>query len=159
MIAFVVTASLLLIATGLVGSMVDGPAYFDHHFAMGLVTALFVCLGHVAVFTYFMATGKMIKLAVEDAALPVELFERARRDKERAFRAVMAGIILVLSAALSGGWVTYRPEWSRLHLVMVLAASAGQLAVWWIEFDAVSGNGRLMDEVFDRHARIKESRR
>lgn len=151
-VAFVLTACLMLTASGVVGGLITGPRYFDYHFALGLVTTFFACLGHTVVLTYFMATGKMIKLAVEDAALDVELFQQARALKRRAFRAVIGGIIMLIGAALAGGWVTYRPEWSELHLGLALVASGAQLAAWWVEYAAISANGRLMDEVFRRHA-------
>jgi hypothetical protein len=154
-IAFIITATLLLVATGTLGAMVEGGRWFDHHFALGLVATLFICLGHCVVFTYFMATSKMIRMAVEDAGLESKLFEQARCLKLRAYRALMVGIAMALAAAFTGAWVSQRSDAASLHLAAALASSATQLAVWYLEFMAVVENGRLMDLVFERHAEVK----
>lgn len=154
-IALIVTAGLLLVVTGLLGTMVEGSRYFDHHFAAGLVATLFLCFMHSVVFTYFMATNKMIKLAVEDAGLDAGLFERARAYKLRAYRAVMPAIGMALAAAFTGAWATDRPDRATIHLLVVLASAAVQIAAWMAEYVAVTDNRRLMDEVFELHERAR----
>ena len=90
-IAFFATNALLLAGTAVFGAMVSAEHYFIEHFALGLATTLFACLCHCVVFTYFMATGKMIVLAVEDASLDPELALEASRLKMRAFSHDHAG--------------------------------------------------------------------
>src|SRR5690242_5066005 len=68
-ISFTVTVTLLMLATALTGTWVQGDRWFAQHFALGLMTTLFTCLCHCVVLIYFMATGKMMRLAVEDILL------------------------------------------------------------------------------------------
>jgi hypothetical protein len=151
-IAFVVTACLLLGVTAVIGARVEGLRWFDYHFAFGLVATLVLCFVHTVVFAYFMATSKMMKLAVEDAELDSQLFERARACKARAFRTIMPAIMMVLAGAFTGAWTTDRPEHHVVHLAAVVISAAVQCAAWRVEYGLITDNGRLMDEVFKRHA-------
>lgn len=150
-IAFAVTNSLLIAATAIVGAMVDGERFFALHFALGLVTTLVVCLAHCVVLTYFMATSKMIALAVADARLDPALARAAADNKLRAIRVLMPAVLLVLAAAITGGYVTRNESRSNIHLLIVLAASGFQWWAWRVEYHLILCNGRSMDETFEAH--------
>lgn len=152
-IAFALTAMLMMLASALMGSMVWGDTYFDIHFALGLATTLFICFCHCVVFTYFMATSKMIGVAVEDAGLDANWTKRAMKNKMRAYRVLMPAILLALVAAVSGAWATNDAGRSSVHLALVMASVAFQLLAFRSEYAAIVQNGLLMDSVFREHER------
>lgn len=150
-IAFVITDSLLMITTAVVGALVDGDAQFALHFALGLVTTFLLCLTHCIVLTYFMATHKMIALAVEDAGLDRSTTAEASRLKFRAIMTLMPALAIGLGAAFSGGWVTNQTDTTQAHLVLAILCIAGQYAAWPVEYRLISANGALMDRTFAQH--------
>jgi len=154
-IAFALTATLMMTATALMGALVHGRVHFDLHFALGLATTLFLCFCHCVVFTYFMATSKMMGVAVEDAGLDVDWTRRALRNKMRAYRALMPAIVIALVAAVSGAWATNDEGRSNVHLVAVMVSMAFQLVAFRWEYTAIVNNGTLMDQVFREHERAK----
>jgi hypothetical protein len=154
-IAFALTAMLMMVTSALVGAMVRGEAHFDLHFALGLATTLFICFCHCVVFTYFMATSKMIGVAVEDAALEAGWTRRAMRYKMRAYRVLMPAVAAALVAAVSGAWATNEAGRSDVHLALVMASMAFQLIAFRAEYAAITDNGALMDDVFREHERAR----
>jgi hypothetical protein len=146
---------ILMVATAVTGWMVVGVNWFVEHFALGLMTTLFLCLAHCAVLTYFMATSKMIRLAVEDAGLPMRLSGQAQDLKRRAIVVLMPAIAAALAASLAGGWATVNPAGATLHMLIALASAAIQIAAFWHEFNLIAANGRLMDAVFEQHQAAK----
>lgn len=149
--AFAITDLLLLSAAALVGLGVRGDVWFLQHFALGLTATFFTCLCHCVVLGYFMATGKMIRLAVEDAGLDPGLFETATRYKMRAYAALMPGILLVLAAAATGGWVSIDPAGEAWHRAAAMICLGMQAIVMSFEYTLIAANGRLMDNVFEQH--------
>jgi hypothetical protein len=155
--AFAITLTVLMVVTTIVGVQVRGDHWFAQHFALGLMTTLFTCLCHCVVLAYFMATGKMMRLAVEDARLDAALDVRARSLKLKAYATLMPGILLALLAAFSGGWATVDPARAKTHLMVVILSIATQLAAFLREYVLIAGNGRLLDDVFARHEAQKRS--
>jgi amino acid transporter len=151
-IAFVVTLTLLTAATGAVGGMVEGEHLFDLHFAVGLVTTFMTVLCHCVVFTYFMATQKMIEMAAADAGLEAAVAAEARRNKLRAMRVLLPALAAALMAAFAGAFATTHPGYDKLHLATALLSAAMQIGAWWVEFGLIVANGGLMNRVFDAHA-------
>lgn len=156
-IAFAMTATLMLVASALMGAMVRGETYFDLHFALGLATTLFICFCHCVVFTYFMATSKMIGVAVEDAELDLDWRRQAMKNKVRAYRVLMPAIVAALAAAVSGAWATNAAGRSNVHLALVTVSVAMQLIAFRSEYAAIVVNGALMDSVFREHERAKRA--
>ncbi len=156
--AFALTTCLMMAATAVVGALVREETYFDLHFAFGLATTLVTCLCHCVVFTYFMATSKMIGAAVEDAGLDQDWGRRAMRNKFRAYRVLMPAILLALVAAVSGAWATNVAGRADVHLIAVLVSMGFQLFAFKGEYGAIVENGTLMDQVFEAHARVKRAR-
>ena len=154
-IALASTTMLLIAASATLGGLVDGSRYFPHHFALGLVTTFFTCLSHCIVFAYFMATHKMITLAVQDASLDTAWPIDAQRYKRRAFRMVIIGVVMALLAAFSGAWCTINPARATVHLILAIASTLGQIISFAKEYAIISANARLMDQVFDSHSRAK----
>jgi len=150
-IAFAVTDLLLMSAAALSGLRVVGDEWFVEHFSLGLTTTLVTLFCHCVVLAYFMATGKMIRLAVEDAGLDPGLFHRAMRYKMRAYAALMLGILLVLTAAFTGGWVSIEPAREGWHRAAAFICLGMQAIVMSFEYTLIWANGRLMDIVFELH--------
>ena len=161
-IAFAVCDTLLIIVTAFVGGWVKGDAYFRQHFALGLSTTFFTCLCHCVVLSYFAATGKMIRLVAEDAALDpqlLDLTQRHQRLKMRAYAALLPAIILALLAAFSGAWATLEAQRGMLHFAAAMSSGGIQLAVFIWEFTLIAENGRVLDATFARHEQIKAGER
>ncbi len=157
-IAFAACVTILIIITAIVGGCVQGDLYFPQHFALGLVTTFFTCLCHCVVLTYFVATGKMIHLAIEDAPLDQQLADFARqhqRLKLRAFAVLMPAIIFALLAAFSGAWSTVEANRAVLHLTVAIFSGVIQLAVFVREYILIDENRRVMNATFERHDKIK----
>jgi len=144
-----------MVVTAIVGSFVDGERYFVQHFALGLSATFFICLCHCVVLTYFMATGKMMRLAVQEASLDVKLAAETQRLKVRAYGVLMPGILMALLAAFSGGWATNQPEHATVHLTMALLSTAFQLLAFYVEYTMIVANGKLMDAIFVQHEAAK----
>ena len=155
--AFAITITLLMIATAIIGAQVRGDIWFAQHFALGLMTTLFTCLCHCVVLAYFMATGKMMRLAILEAQLDPLLAERAQRLKIRAYAVLMPAILAALLAAFAGAWATINPARARVHLVLALLSMFVQLGVFLREYTLIDANGLLMDDVFQAHGRAKSS--
>lgn len=154
-IAFALTATLMMLISALAGVMVQGDTSFDLHFALGLATTLFLCFCHCVVFTYFMATGRMIDVAVEDAGLEVDWIRQAMKNKIRAYRVLMPAIAAALAAAVSGAWATNGAGRSNVHLALVLVSVGMQLVAFRYEYAAIVDHGELLDRVFQAHERAK----
>ena len=154
-LVFAATATLLLVVTAVFGVMVDHDRYAEHHFALGLLSTLFVCLCHCVVFTYFIATHKMIMAAVEDASLDDNLARQALGNKMRAYRMVMPATGLALLAVFSGGWASINPHRVTVHLITAGVAFLWQLVAFRQEFAAIAENGALIERVFAEHERAK----
>ncbi len=157
-LAFAVTCMLLALTAGGTGLAVEGERSFAFHFAIGLIATLGLCLSHCVVFTYFMATSKMMTLAVSDAGLDPSLVVECRRLKLRAYRRALAGIVAAMVAAFAGAFTTDNPGWSRLHLAAALLSLGVNAYVFAGEYLLISVNGRLMDRVFEEHDRQSRSR-
>ena len=149
--AFTITITVLMIVTTIIGAQVRGEVWFAQHFALGLMTTLFTCLCHCVVLAYFMATGKMMRLAIEDAHLDAALDGRAHALKVKAYAVLMPAIVIALLAAFSGGWATLDQSRAETHLMAVILSIATQLAAFFREYVLIADNGRLMDDVFARH--------
>jgi hypothetical protein len=145
----------LMVATATTGWLVEGDAWFVQHFALGLMTTLFLCLGHCAVLTYFMATSKMIRLAVEDAGLNILLAARAQYLKRWATSILMPAILMALGAAAAGAWATINPARATVHLVIALGSAVSQLLAFWGEYRLINANSALMNTVFQQHQATK----
>ncbi len=150
-ITLAVTVTLLMIAAAVLGAQVEGDRWFVQHFALGLMTTLFTCLCHCIVLAYFMATGKMIRLAFEDAALNLPHVQSAQRLKSKAYAVLMPAIAFALLAAVTGAWATIEPARAPAHLVLVLLSILAQLAAFYREYTLIDANARLMDDVFPPH--------
>lgn len=154
-LALAVTTTMLLLAALATGLLVEGDVYFSHHFALGLTATLFTCLTHCVVFTYFMATSKMMALAVEDASLDRSLAREALRHKLRAYRVLMPAITVALLSAVLGAWATVNPARSSPHLIAAMVSMLVQFGVFAVLFAVIRDNGTLMDRVFREHERAR----
>jgi hypothetical protein len=153
--AFAITVTLLMIVTAVVGVQVRGEAWFATHFALGLMSTLFICLCHCVVLAYFMATGKMMRVAIQEAALDSALSQSAQRLKIKAYAVLMPALLIALLAAFSGGWATINPSRSRIHLALIILSMLVQLAAFYREYTLIDANGRLMDDVFAKHEQAR----
>lgn len=157
-IAFAVCDTFLIIITAIVGVYVQGDLYFRQHFALGLMTTFFTCLCHCVVLTYFMATGKMIRLAIEDAPLDQNLAIGARQSqrlKLRAYAVLMPAIVFALLAAFSGAWSTVETKRAMLHMIVGIVSSAVQFWAFFKEYTLIDENRRVMNATFERHHKVK----
>lgn len=152
-LAFAVTCMLLTLAAGGAGLAVEDERGFAFHFAVGLIATLGLCLCHCVVFTYFMATSKMMILAVDDAGLDPARVVEVRSLKLRAFRRAVTGIIAAMVTAFAGAYATDHAGWTRPHLAAALLSLGVQAVVFTGEYRVIAANGLLMDRIFGEHDR------
>lgn len=151
-IAFAVTLALLTVATAVAGWFAQGAdTSFLLHFALGFVTTLLTCLCHCVVLAYFMATGKVIRLAVDDAKLDPTLLAHAQQLKLRAYAWLMPAILVALLAAFAGGWATIHPDRTPLHLYAAITSALFQCIGLTRLYTCIAANGRLLDRVLAQH--------
>ena len=75
---------------------------FEHHFSLGILTALFTMLVHCMVFTYFLGTSRWVKEATQAYSLDLDYSRRSQGLRGRSMRCVVLSIFLTLAALITG---------------------------------------------------------
>ena len=123
------------------------------HVLSGALAALACCAVHCVVFTYFAATGKWVRHAIEVKRLDPGLASPTRSFKAQAFPAALLAMAASFGAAFSGaGADNYRGAWSAAHHGAAVGAVVVNLLVAAVEYRAISRNGRLIDDVLAKVA-------
>jgi hypothetical protein len=119
----------------------------DVHILAGAMTAIACCAVHCVVFTYFIATSKWIRQAVEVKRLSPALIEPTRSFKMQAFPAAISAMAIVFITAVSGAAVTnYGVNIVWHHLLAIVSVAVNAL-VAIVEFGAIQRNARLIDQI------------
>ena len=130
-----------------------GHAVGPWHVLSGALAALACVAVHCVVFTYFAATAKWVRHAIEVKRLDPRLAAPTGSFKAQAFPAALLAMAASFAAAVLGaGADNYRGGWSAAHHAAAVGAIAVNLLVAAIEYRAISRNGRLIDEVLAKVA-------
>lgn len=117
------------------------------HILAGALAAMTCVAVHCVVFTYFIATAKWARHAVNVKRLDPELVAPTRSFKAQAFPAALLAMFSVFLAAIFGAVVDnygIDPIW---HHLLALLAIAINIVVAGVEYRAVSRNGKLIDHI------------
>ncbi len=133
------------------------------HLLIALGASLLVLMLHAVVLTYFMGTGRWL----EDTSTAYQLDERHRKQnirlKYRAIPGMVACMVLVIVTggfgAASDPMPTARSAGiSTIHFTLAMATVLLNLFVSFLEYTAISQNGRLVSEVVGEVKRIRKER-
>ena len=159
-----VTNMTLLVAAfgvGLIGSsMPRGPGAFwpGLHVLFGLSATMTCLLVHSVVYTYFLGTGKWVKEVERVYGMPGRFVARSKRNKRRAFPFEFWSMMLVGGAAWLGAAAdTMGGHWAWWHLGMAAVAIGFNLGAHAVEYLAIVGQYRLLQEVKLEADRIREA--
>lgn len=126
----------------------SGSPWFLAHLVASLCTAIFTLLVHCLIFTYFLGTGRWVKEVARAYDLPDALWPRQTREfKRQAFPPALWAMLATIATVASGAGVQTQtwPWWTH----SLLAVSTLFLNGWafYVEYQTVTVNGRVMDEV------------
>jgi hypothetical protein len=141
-----VTALLATIALGYAGTAATG-ALRSWHMLAGTMAALLCIAVHCVVFTYFIATAKWIQHAVSVKGLDAAYSAPTRSFKAQAFPAALGAMAVVFLTAIFGAATDNQMVSATWHHLLALTAFAVNLAAAAIEYNAISHNGRLIDQI------------
>ncbi len=123
------------------------PSLKSWHLLTGVLATFTCCAVHCIVFTYFMATSKWVQHAVTVKRLDASFAAPTRSFRAQAFPAALVAILSVFATAILGAahdnYATPR-SWHRSMALASLALNAGMA---FIEYRAISRNGKLIDDV------------
>ena len=140
---------LLLLTVGTGTQFTSGQIPFGSHFSAGVFTALFTCLVHSIVFTYFIGTGKWVKEEVAKGRLKeADWVPQTKEFKMKSSPPALYAIILVLATAFLGAWVrsdaTIFTYW--LHKSVAYFTLAYNLFAFYIEGKVIAENTQLLEK-------------
>jgi hypothetical protein len=150
----VVLYALALIA----GLVVDGRRWFVVHFALGLCAVVFTLLTHCVVMTYLIASGKMVRIAVEQSRLDTDYIVRTKELKAQTFPFMIGAILLLLATVLYGGAATDRAGVATFHLIAALFAAGYNTFTFVVEFRIITRHVALNTEVFALHNQVLDGK-
>jgi MFS family permease len=141
---------------GLVAALVLGyvargdEGWRGYHLLAGVLAAL-LCIGvHCVVFTYFIATAKWVRHAVEVKHLDESLIAPTRSFKVMAFPAALLAMLAVFAAACLGAAHDAYGLARAWHHLAALGAVVVNVTAAAVELRAIGRNGRLIDDVLAR---------
>ena len=129
----------------------SGYAVGPWHVLAGAMAAIVCCGVHCVVFTYFVATAKWVQHAIAVKNLDAALAAPTRSFKAQAFPAAMLAIGATFLVAFAGaGADNYRGAWSTWHHVLAIGAFTVNVLAAFVEFRAITRNGRLIDGILEQ---------
>ena len=128
------------------------PEWRGYHLLAGTLAAL-LCVGvHCVVFTYFVATAKWVRHAIDVRGLDAALAAPMRSFKAMAFPAALVCMASVFVTACLGAARDAYGTSGVWHHVMALCSIAANVGGAMVEYHAIVRNGRLIDGVLARIA-------
>ena len=138
------------------------------HMLIGLGALVFAALVHAVTLTYFMGTGRFLEETGHAYSLPREFHRRSQRLKYRILPGMLLCLLLLISTGALGAVAdratpasmteTFGISDARVHLGGSIVMLATNLIVTLLEYRAVTGNSRVIDEVLCEVRRIRLER-
>ncbi|HEY3245109.1 MAG TPA: hypothetical protein VGM03_17335 [Phycisphaerae bacterium] len=147
---------IVLVGAALLGAVARGERGVYQHVGLGVFAALLTCLVHAVVFTYFTATGKMMRQALALGKLDGAIDARIRRSKQRISRAVAVAVFTLIVTVAAGAAYLRVPGSGvpgYVHVTAALLALAANLWAFAVEAGLIAANAALMDAVFTEYQR------
>ncbi|HWM90971.1 MAG TPA: hypothetical protein VN493_09410 [Thermoanaerobaculia bacterium] len=155
-----VMATLGLIASAVLGYMLDGPVgpEMSRHVLVSLASCLLLLFSHCWIMFYLIGTGKAIKDAVKEHGLDQSFVEETKWFKNRSYPMLMLAMGLAMATFILGGGAATNslPIW--VHHGLFWAALVVQGRALWLENDVLGANERLMADL-DRRLASPRARR
>lgn len=125
----------------------EDPTYWLH-FLVGLSAALWTLLVHCIIFIYFLGTGRWVKEVALAYDLPDQPLPRLTRDlKRRTFPPALFAMLTTIAAAMAGA-AAHVGAWPWfVHAILALAALAVNGWAFRVEYQCLSINGAVLEEV------------
>jgi hypothetical protein len=141
------TAGLAVTAALGYGLSSPADAGMPTHIVAALASSLTLMFSHSWILLYLLGTGRVIRGAVREGGLDLELLAASRRLRAVCCSCLLAAAALILATFLVGGAVAAKgvPPWVH-HLLFWIAAAAQAVALW-IEWRTLAANERLLVEV------------
>src|SRR5687767_3375860 len=117
------------------------------HVVAGALAAIVCCAVHCVVFTYFIATAKWIRHAIELKGLDPALAGPTRSFKAQAFPAALLAIAMVFVTAVMGAAADNQYVGGQVHHLVALAMIAVNVLVAIVEYGAIRSNALLIDRI------------
>ena len=136
-------------------SVYRDPWFQPWHTIPGVMATMTCCAVHCIVFTYFIATSKWVQHAISVKRLDPALAAPTRSFRAQAFPAALLAMAIVFAAAVLGAARDNYATPSAWHQSMALVSLGVNAAVSFVEYRAISRNGRLIDEVLESIERGK----
>lgn len=141
-------ATLGLIATGVLGYGLEGPAddHLRFHVLVALAASLLLLFAHCWIMFYLIGTGRAIKDAVNENGLDPRFIEDTKRFKNRSYPMLMLALGLAMATFILGGAVaTGTLRW--LHHALFYATLLAQARALQLEWQVLTENERLMTSI------------
>ena len=138
------------------------------HFLVAVGSLVFAVLVHALVLTYFMGTGRWLEETCNAYRLGNDWQERSKTMKFRLYPAMTLCLVLLIATGAFGaaadpasavgfrGWGPFTG--GQVHLAIAAATMLVNAVVNMYEFQSLSQNGRLVDEVLSRVRQIRLER-
>jgi hypothetical protein len=139
------------------GWIADSDRLINLHIALSVFASLLTALIHAAAFTYFTATGKMIRQAVFIGKLDIHYSEEVARLKTSIARSVgWAMLVLLINIAL-GATVWRQPHHHWWHLASAGATIMVTAYAFLHQANLIAVNAGLMDVVMNEYNAKRDS--
>lgn len=137
-------ATVVLIATGVLGYMVVDSPTVDRHVVLGLGAGFLLLFSHSWIMFYLIGTGKVLKDAVAEYELPQEWIDKTKEFKSRSYPWLMTAMGLVMATFILGGGVETQvlPKW--IHWGLFYLTVIAQFKALYLEFLVLTENEKLM---------------
>ncbi len=136
-----------LVITVYMGFAIENSVGLTQHFLFAMFATFVVILAHCMSMFYFIGTGKQVKDLIGSHPKAGELIQRTRDFKNVVFPPLTTAILLTMAAWIVGGGVDTRvlPTW--IHTVLALLALGANVYAFVREFQYMSKNNILLDEL------------
>jgi hypothetical protein len=117
------------------------------HVGIAVFATMLNLLAHSFMMFYLIGKGKAVREAVAEAGLEGDYYRRVARLRAPVFSRATLAMALLMAAAIIGASVDVGvlPSWP--HALLAGAALAAQVYTFITEVAALTGTGRVVDEV------------
>ena len=133
------------------------------HFLTALGASLIALLVHAVALTYFMGTGRWVEETSEAYGLGPEARRENIRLKYRTLPGMVLCVLLIIGTGALGAIAdpasrTELPAAATIHFTLACVTLLANILANSIQQQAISANGRLVDEVLAQAQRIRGER-
>jgi hypothetical protein len=137
---------------------VDRPeiSIYWYHFLIGLTAGILTLLVHCLIFTYFLGTGRWVKIAYD---LPDEPLPRLTRDlKRRVFPAALYAMLFTIATGAAGAAAHVKLWPWQVHFSLATCTLLVSLWAFWVEYQCLTANVAVLEGVMREVDAIRTAR-